>query len=234
MVLGVALGARGPRSRRGLRPRWLRRRFGRPPDRAGHPAPGLAGPGRAGQRRHGRAHRRGHHRGGGGRQRQLRAPGRVHPRAGPERRLRRPHPHLRGSGREAGGGQDRQPGPHPHRRHRPVGPVAEPVHQRLPDHRHAVGAIHLPRRRGPLAHQGARRRQHRRSPCGSPSSRSSSGSGSVGRSWPSARCSRSSPAVAATPSTRSRPRSRAPGRARRPRTRVDADADARDPEEVPA
>ena len=32
---------------------------GRPPARAGHPPPGLAGPGRAGQRRHDRAHRRG-------------------------------------------------------------------------------------------------------------------------------------------------------------------------------
>ena len=42
-----------------------------------------------------------------------------------------------GQQREAGGRQDRQPGADPHRRHRPLGPVAEPVHQRLADHRHA-------------------------------------------------------------------------------------------------
>ena len=51
----------------------VRGRLGAAPDRAGHPPPGLAGPGRPGQRRHDRAPRRGDHRRGVRRQLELRA-----------------------------------------------------------------------------------------------------------------------------------------------------------------
>ena len=52
-------GTRGGAAAR-VRPRRLRRRLGPAPDRPRHPPPGLAGPRRSGQRRHGRAPRGGH------------------------------------------------------------------------------------------------------------------------------------------------------------------------------
>ena len=70
----------------GLRAGWVRGRLRVAPTRAGHPSPGLAGPGGPSQRRDGRARGRDHHRRGAGRADQLSALGRVPAR----RRARRP------------------------------------------------------------------------------------------------------------------------------------------------
>ena len=80
LVFAVVVGAAGARAAPGLRTGWLRRRCRAAPGRAGHPPPGLAGPGGPDQRRDDRPPRRGAHRHRARGQLVLRPPARAGPR----------------------------------------------------------------------------------------------------------------------------------------------------------
>ena len=112
------------------------------PARAGHPPPGLARPGRPGQRRHDRAPRRGGDRRGVRRQRQQRAPGRVHAssRATPPPSPATPSPTCART-RWSTPTRPSTQALVAHRRHGPVRPGHQPVHAHGIDRRHAVGAL---------------------------------------------------------------------------------------------
>ena len=145
----------------GVRPRRVRRGRRAAPARAGHPAPGLAGPRRPHQRRHGRAPRRGADRRGPRGVEQLRHRARADAGRRRQRHRGRPRDHLPGPAHRRGAQQDVDPGPRPASTAQVYEPAINRFHERRAGDRDAVGR-HLPARgRLPRAAPGARRRRRR-------------------------------------------------------------------------